>query len=155
MEDPKEPNAYKWALKVATSAGLAGMLCCVAPAVLFMFGLVSGVYAISFADFFYTEDGNAGVGAWALRALAVCTGALGVYSYKRRQNQCSLNPERKKKNLVLLTTITILLGLTIFLSLEKWSTWYFNKHIVPAQQNELFKPQLLKEMNSEAKRKSQ
>ena len=52
MEDPKEPNAYKWALKVATSAGLAGMLCCVAPAVLFMFGLVSGVYAISFADFF-------------------------------------------------------------------------------------------------------
>ena len=42
-----------------------------------------------------------------------------------------------------------------FLSLEKWSTWYFNKHIVPAQQNELFKPQLLKKMNSEAKRKSQ
>ena len=42
-----------------------------------------------------------------------------------------------------------------FLSLEKWSTWYFNKNIVPAQQNELFKPQLLKEMDSETKRKSQ
>ena len=84
MEDPKEPNAYKWALKVATSAGLAGMLCCVAPAVLFMFGLVSGVYAISFAHFFYTEVGSAGVGAWELRALAVCTCALGVYSYSRR-----------------------------------------------------------------------
>ena len=42
-----------------------------------------------------------------------------------------------------------------FLSLEKWSRWYFNKHIVPAQQNELSKEKLLKEMNSEAKRKSQ
>ena len=105
--------------------------------------------------FFYTEDRSTGVGAWALRALAVCTGALGVYSNKRRQSQCSLNPERKKKNLILLTTITILLGLTIFLSLEKWSTWYFDKYVVPAQQNELFKPQLLKEMDSETKRKSQ
>ena len=40
-----------------------------------------------------------------------------------------------------------------FLSLEKWSRWYFNKHIVPAQQNEISKEKLLKEMNSEAKRK--
>jgi hypothetical protein len=26
----------------------------------------------------------------------------------------------------------------IYLSLEKWSAWYFDEHIVPAQQEELF-----------------
>ena len=33
---------WKWVAKVASSVGLAGMLCCVAPAVLFMLGLMGG-----------------------------------------------------------------------------------------------------------------
>ena len=52
---------------VAASAGLTGMLCCVAPMVLFMFGIMGGTYAISFADFFYQADGSPGAGAWGLR----------------------------------------------------------------------------------------
>ena len=52
----KEPSLWKWGLKIAASAGLAGMICCVAPAVLFAFGLMGGIYAISFADFFYAEE---------------------------------------------------------------------------------------------------
>jgi hypothetical protein len=47
-----------------------------------------------------------------------------------------VDPKRKKKNLILVTIITIILGVGIFLSLEKWSSWYFDKHIVPAQQEE-------------------
>lgn len=135
-EKQKEPNIFKWAFKFAASAGIAGILCCVAPAVLFMFGLMGGVYAISFANFFYTEDGSVGLGSWILRGAALLIGVYGIYMYQKKQNQCSIDPKRKKKNLILLTIITIILGVGIFLSLEKWSSWYFDEHIVPAQQEE-------------------
>ena len=134
--DQQEPNIFKWALKFATSAGIAGILCCVAPAVLFMFGLMGGIYAISFADFFYAEDGSIGLGSWILRGVAVLIGLYGIYMYRKKQNQCSIDPKRKRKNLILVTIIIAVLGVGIFLSLEKWSSWYFDKHIVPAQQEE-------------------
>ena len=136
IENQKEPNIFKWAFKFAASAGIAGILCCVAPAVLFMFGLMGGVYAISFADFFYAEDVYVWLGSWILRGVAVIIGIYGIYLYRKKQNQCSVDPKRKKKNLILVTIITIILGVGIFLSLEKWSSWYFDKHIVPAQQEE-------------------
>jgi len=66
MTKKKQPNLIKWGLKYSLTAALAGILCCVAPAVLFMFGLMGGVYAISFADFFYKEDGSSGVGSLVL-----------------------------------------------------------------------------------------
>ena len=133
----KEPSLIKWGLKFAASAGLAGMICCVAPAVLFMMGLMGGVYAISFADFFYASDGGAGTGAWALRGLALVIGVVGVILYRRKQNQCSVDPKRKQKNLILLSAIVLVVGVGIFFSLEKLSSWYFDKYIVPAQQEEL------------------
>lgn len=132
----KEPNIFKWALKFAASAGIAGILCCVAPAVLFMFGLMGGIYAISFADFFYAEDGSVGLGSWILRGAAVLIGAYGIYLFRKKQNQCSMDSKRKRKNLILVAIITVILGIAIFLTLEKWSSWYFDKHIVPAQQEE-------------------
>ena len=135
-KEEAEPNIIKWAFKFAASAGIAGILCCVAPAVLFMFGLMGGVYAISFADFFYTEDGSIGLGSWILRGVAVVIGLYGIYMYRKKQNQCSIDPKRKKKNLILVILTITVLGVGIFLSLEKWSSWYFDKHIVPAQQEE-------------------
>ena len=140
MEDNiahKEPHLVKWGLKFAASAGIAGILCCVAPAVLFMMGLMGGVYAISFADFFYASDGGAGTGAWVLRVLALLIGVAGIILYRRKQNQCSVNSKQKQKNLVLLSLIVLVVGVSIFLSLEKLSSWYFDKYIVPAQQEEL------------------
>ncbi|MCB0388431.1 MAG: hypothetical protein KDD23_07035 [Winogradskyella sp.] len=136
LETQEEPNFFKWAFKYAATAGIAGIICCVAPAVLFMFGLMGGIYAISFADFFYAEDGSIGTGSWILRGLAVIIGVYGIYLYRKKQNQCSMDPKRKKKNLILMIVITFILGLGIFLSLEKWSSWYFDEHIVPAQQEE-------------------
>ncbi|MGB1308551.1 MAG: hypothetical protein ACPG6B_06550 [Oceanihabitans sp.] len=133
----EEPNAIKWSLKYAVSAAIAGILCCVAPAVLFMFGLMGGVYAISFADFFYAEDGSLGAGSWILRGVAVLIGVYGFYLFRKKQNQCSIDPKRKKKNLILMVIVTIILGVGLFLSLEKWSSWYFDEYIVPAQQEEL------------------
>lgn len=132
----KELNVFKWAFKFATTAGIAGILCCVAPALLFMIGLMSGIYAISFADFFYADDGSVGIGSWILRGLAIIIGIYGVYLYRKKQNQCSIDPKQKKKNLILVTLIITALGIGIFLTLEKWSSWYFDKHIVPAQQEE-------------------
>ena len=136
-QEPSAPNLWTWALGVAASAGLAGMLCCVAPMVLFMFGLMGGVYAISFADFFYAEDGSAGTGAMALRVVAVIIGGIGVWRYRRQQNACSIDPGRKRTNLVLVTFLILVLGVGFFLSLERLSSWYFDAYIVPAQQAEI------------------
>jgi len=137
MTEEKDPNLIKWGVKYSLSAAVAGILCCVAPAVLFMFGLMGGVYAISFADFFYKEDGSSGVGAWVLKIIALGIGIYGVYSFQKKQNQCSINPKRKQKNLILLIAMILVLGVGLFLSLEKWSAWYFDEYIVPAQQKEL------------------
>jgi len=131
------PSMLRWALSLAASVGLTGMLCCVAPMVLFMMGLMGGAYAISFADFFYQADGSAGTGAWVLRGIAALVGVAGLWVYRRKQNQCAIDPDRQKKNLMLLGILILVLGVGFFLSLEKLSSWYFNVYIVPAQQVEL------------------
>ncbi|MBM75160.1 MAG: hypothetical protein CMK59_07150 [Proteobacteria bacterium] len=133
----KEPSLVQWGIGVAAAAGLTGMLCCVAPMVLFMLGLMGGTYAISFADFFYMEDGSIGIGAWILRALAVLIGLLGIWRYHSKETQCSIDPKRQQKNLILLIVVISLLGVGFFLSLEALSSWYFDAYIVPAQQEEL------------------
>lgn len=131
------PSVLRWGLGLAASVGLTGMLCCVAPMVLFMLGVMGGAYAISFADFFYQADGSAGTGAWILRGIAALVGAAGLWVYRRKQHQCSIDPHRQRKNLILLGVVVLTLGVGFFLSLEKLSGWYFDAYIVPAQQQEL------------------
>jgi uncharacterized membrane protein len=133
----KQPGIVRFVLKTAAAVGLTGMFCCVAPALLFMLGLMGGVYAISFANFFYDEDGSTGVGAWILRGLAVIIGIGGILLFRRRQNQCSIDPKRKRLNLILLSVLIVVLGVGFFLTLEKTTGWYFDKYVVPAQQDEL------------------
>lgn len=135
-QDNETPSLWSWALKVATSVGLVGMICCVAPAVLFALGLMGGIYAISFADFFYAPDGSAGVGAWVLRGLAAIVGIVGLYLYRRRQNQCSIDPKRKRRNLILAGVLIAVLGTGFYLTFEEVTAWYFDEYIVPAQQAE-------------------
>jgi len=133
----EEPGVWRWALKVAASVGITGMLCCVAPTVLFMFGLMGGVYAISFANLFYQEDGSAGLGAWLLRGAALLIGIGGFVLFQRKQNRCSVDPARKRKNLVLVALLILVVGVGLFLTLEKVTGWYFDEYVVPAQQREL------------------
>ena len=136
--EPQEaPSVLRWGLTVAASAGLTGMLCCVAPMVLFMFGLMGGAYAISFADFFYAADGSTGTGAYVLRALAVLVGVGGVWRYRSQQQACSIDPKRQQTNLMLVVGLVAIFGVAFFLSLESLSSWYFDAYIVPAQQQEL------------------
>lgn len=133
----KNPNAFKWSIKYGLLSALTGMLCCVAPAVLFMFGLMGGVVAISFADFFYKEDGSLGIGSIVLRIIAVGLGVYATLIFRKKQNQCSINPQRKKLNLILLILLLTTFGVSFFLAFESLSSWYFDKYIVPQQQLEL------------------
>ena len=135
----KSPNAFKWSLKFGLISALTGMICCVAPAILFMFGLMGGVVAISFADFFYEEDGSLGTGSILLRILAFFLGIYGFIMYRKKQNQCSIDPKRKKLNLTLLTFLLLTFGVSFFLAFESLSGWYFDEYIVPQQQIELKK----------------
>ena len=133
----KNPNAFKWSIKYGLLSALTGMLCCVAPAVLFMFGLMGGVVAISFADFFYKEDGSLGIGSIILRIIEVGLGVYATLIFRKKQNQCSINPQRKKLNLILLILLLTTFGVSFFLAFESLSSWYFDKYIVPQQQLEL------------------
>jgi len=133
----KNPNAFKWSIKYGLLSALTGMLCCVAPAVLFMFGLMGGVVAISFADFFYKDDGSLGIGSIILRIIAVGLGVYATLIFRKKQNQCSINPQRKKLNLILLILLLTTFGVSFFLAFESLSSWYFDKYIVPQQQLEL------------------
>ncbi len=139
----KEPSVWRWALKVAAAAGLTGIICCVAPAVLFALGLAGGIWAISFADFFY--EGTNGVGAWVLRGVAVLIGVGGIVLYKRKQDQCSVAPKRKRKNLILLSVVIAVSGAGFFLTMDRLSAWYFSDVIVPAQDAELAREAALSE----------
>ena len=133
----QKPPFTKWLLGLAATVGLTGMLCCVAPMVLFIFGIMGGVYAISFADFFYEPTGEAGTGAWILRVVAAVVAGIGIWRYRKAQNQCSIDPNRKRSNLILMTAMVGFLGVGAYLSLESLSSWYFDQYIVPAQQVEL------------------
>ena len=77
----KNPNAFMWSIKYGLISAFTGMLCCVAPAILFMFGLMGGVLAISFADFFYNEDGSLGIGSIILRTIAIGFGIYAILTF--------------------------------------------------------------------------
>ena len=59
-----------------------------------------------------------------------------MYTIKELQ---IMNSSSKWKNLIILVITITVISISVFLSLEKWSAWYFDAHIVPAQQQELKK----------------
>jgi len=124
-------------IKVSLSAALTGIICCLGPLVLFQFGLMSGIYAISFADFFYTEDGSIGIGAIILRVIGLFIVIAGILSYNKKED-CSLNSEKQKKiNKVLFGIIVLIISVSLFMTLDEFSSIYFDRYIVPQQQIEL------------------
>ncbi|MFQ3341301.1 MAG: hypothetical protein ACI9TK_000960 [Flavobacteriaceae bacterium] len=133
----KNPSVLKWSLKYGVMSALAGILCCVAPAILFMFGIMGGVVAISFADFFYAEDGSLGIGSIILRMIGFSIGCIAIFKFRNKQNQCSIDRKRKRINLILLIFLLLIFGLIFFLAMDSWSAWYFDEFIVPQQQIEL------------------
>ena len=133
----KKPNLIMWGLKYSLGAAITGifMLC---SSSCFIYVWVNEWYLRNIiCRFFYSNDGSIGQGALILRILAVLIGLFGIYGFKKKQNNCEIDNKKKQLNLILLTLIIFLIGIGLFLSLEEWSSWYFDKYIVPAQQIEL------------------
>jgi len=118
------------------ASAFAGIVCCVAPMILFQLGLIGGIYAISFADFFYKEDGSIGIGAITLRFFAFLVIIIGIIKFNKKEN-CSLNSAKEKKiNKVLFAIISTIIAIALFWTLDEFSSYYFDEYIVPQQQLE-------------------
>ena len=123
-------------LKFSFSAAFAGIFCCIAPVILFQFGLISGIYAISFADLFYKEDGSVGIGAIILRLFAFIIIIIGIIKFNQKEN-CSLNSAKEKKiNKIIFAIVSTIIAITLFWTLDEFSSYYFDEYIVPQQQFE-------------------
>ena len=129
-------NLIKSIFKYGVASAFAGIVCCVAPMILFQLGVIGGIYAISFADFFYKSDGSLGLFGWIIRIIGLLIVCYGIYRFNIKEN-CSLNSDNQKRiNKILFSVLLIIFSLTLFLSLEKLSSIYFDEYIVPAQKKE-------------------
>tara|TARA_A100001015_G_scaffold254010_1_gene294556 strand:- start:564 stop:977 length:414 start_codon:yes stop_codon:yes gene_type:complete len=129
-------NLIKNIFKYGIASAFAGIVCCVAPMILFQLGVIGGIYAISFADFFYKSDGSLGLFGWIIRIIGLLIVFYGIYRFNIKEN-CSLNSDNQKRiNKMLFSVLLIIFSLTLFLSLEKLSSIYFDEYIVPAQKKE-------------------
>ena len=129
-------NLIKSIFKYGIASAFAGIVCCVAPMILFQLGVIGGIYAISFADFFYKPDGSLGLFGWIIRIIGLLIVCYGIYRFNIKED-CSLNSDNQKKiNKALFSVLLIIFSLSLFLSLEKLSTIYFDEYIVPAQKKE-------------------
>ena len=129
-------NFIKNIFKYGIASAFAGIMCCVAPMILFQLGLIGGIYAISFADFFYKEDGSIGIGAITLRFFAFLVIIIGIIKFNKKEN-CSLNSAMEKKiNKVLFAIISTIIAIALFWTLDEFSSYYFDEYIVPQQQLE-------------------
>ena len=129
-------NFIKNIFKYGIASALAGIVCCVAPMILFQLGLIGGIYAISFADFFYRPDGSLGLFGWLIRIIGLLIVCYGIYKFNMKED-CSLNSDNQKRiNKLLFSILLMIFSLSLFLSLEKLSTIYFDEYIVPAQKKE-------------------
>ncbi len=75
-------------------AGLAGISCCVGPAVLALLGLSSVSFAISLGNTLYYGYG------WYFRGAAVVFAAVGILGLLRRRKSCTLRGVREQWTLL-------------------------------------------------------
>lgn len=100
--------------RIGVSGGLVGILCCVGPTVLALFGIVSAGTAFVWANDLYANY------AWWFRlaGLAVLGGL--VWTSLRRRNQCSLAGVRQRR-WRLLGALAIAVG--TYVALYAVTTW--------------------------------
>ena len=87
-------------------------------------------------DFFYKEVGSIGFGAIILRLFAFTILIIGIIRFNNKEN-CSLNSDKEKKvNKILIAIILTIITVALFWTLDEFSSYYFDKYIVPQQQLE-------------------
>ncbi|KZS82303.1 hypothetical protein A4G29_12240 [Mycobacterium kansasii] len=100
--------------RIGIAGGLVGILCCVGPTVLAMFGIISGATALVWSNNLY---GNY---AWWFRLSGLGVLALLVWIALRRRNQCSLGGIRRLR-----WRLATLLGIAVgtYAALYAVTTW--------------------------------
>ena len=115
----------KDAIKYGFTASITALFCCVLPSILFAVGIGSGIFAFTFADFFYNTDGSANIYGWSLRALGALIVAYGIYKYNKKES-CTLNtPKQKKFNKIMFAVILISLAYGLYELFTYLTTEYF------------------------------
>ena len=111
--------------KYGLTASITALFCCVLPSILFAFGIGSGIFAFTFADFFYNTDGSANIYGWSLRAIGIGIVIYGIYKYNKKES-CSLNsPAEKFQNKLLFASILITLSVVLYMLFTHLTTEYF------------------------------
>lgn len=113
-EEGFKQGSQRFGIGLGLLSGLVGMLCCVTPAVLVLFGLTTATAAVSLATRWYAEY------AWSLRGVALLLAMAGIVLHLRRRNACSLRGARA--NLVLIVT-TFVVGVLAYGVLYWFTTW--------------------------------
>ena len=100
--------------RIGITSGVAGLMCCVGPTVLAIFGILSGATALAWANDLYDHY------AWWFRlgGLAVLAGL--VWLALRRRNQCSLGGLRRWR-WQLIGTLGVAVG--TYVALYALTTW--------------------------------
>ena len=113
-EQTTQQDCQRFGIGLGLFSGFVGMLCCVTPVVLVLFGLTTATAAVSLATRWYAEY------AWYLRGVAALLAAAGIMLHLRKRNACSLRGARA--NLGLIGTTFVVTVLTYGL-LYWFTTW--------------------------------
>lgn len=100
--------------RIGLTGGLVGMLCCVGPTVLALFGIVSATTALAWANNLYGDY------AWLFRFGGLGVLALLVFFGLRRRDQCSVAGIRRVR-WRLATVLVIAVG--TYIALYALTTW--------------------------------
>lgn len=112
-EDLKR-GSHRFGIGLGLLSGLVGMLCCVTPVVLVLFGLTTATTAVSLATQWYAKY------AWPLRGIAVLLAGAGIMLHLRRLNACSLRGVRANLHFI---AATVIVGVLAYGALYGFTTW--------------------------------
>jgi len=106
--------SQSFGIRLGLLSGLVGMLCCVTPAVLVLFGLTTASAAVSLGTRWYAKY------AWTLRGIALVLAGAGIMLHLRRRNACSLRGARANLRLIVTTAVV---GVLVYGAFYWFTTW--------------------------------
>lgn len=113
-EQSYKEGSQRFGIGLGLLSGLVGMLCCVTPVVLVLFGLTTATAAVSLATRWYAEY------TWYLRGAAALLATAGILLQLRKHNACSLRGARANVNLIVTTAVV---GVLAYGALYWFTTW--------------------------------
>ncbi len=113
-EQSYKEGSQRFGIGLGLLSGLVGMLCCVTPVVLVLFGLTTATAAVSLATRWYAEY------TWYLRGAAALLATAGILLQLRKRNACSLRGARANFGLI---ATTFVVGVLTYAAFYWFTTW--------------------------------